>query len=391
MRIAAVYLSHFVYLAELRRRPDLEGVDLIVGDGEPPRRVLDCSPWLAELGVFRGMPLRQALGRSPGLLCLAPDFPFYEDTWESALDALWQISPEVEDGGPGECYLNVGGLVPHYGSENLIGEAIRRILAERSFDPAVGIAEGKFPARAAAVVRLDDVVVLPRDQEARFLATLGVELLPLEPSLLDRLHLLGLDQIGDLAGFPLSSLLSQFGSGGRLIWELANGVDNRPLLSRQPLPSLDEWLSFEGPVSTIEVLIAAAKQLVSRLSLGLNGRGARQLTIRAGLSNGRTWERRIVLREAIADVERLYFVTKTALVETPPAGAVLNLGLRLAYLVGETGRQLNLGDKRNTEVLSESLRQLKARYGYSPISHCVEVEPWSVIPEDRYVLIESDG
>jgi DNA polymerase-4/protein ImuB len=71
---------------------------------------------------------------------------------------------------------------------------------------------------------------------------------------------------------------------------------------------------------------------------------------------------------------------------------VKSLTLRLSGIAGETGKQLTFGDKsRLQRQLEEAIRQLKARYGFSPIYRCVDVEPWSVIPEERQVLVESDA
>jgi DNA polymerase-4/protein ImuB len=75
----------------------------------------------------------------------------------------------------------------------------------------------------------------------------------------------------------------------------------------------------------------------------------------------------------------------------PPPQAIRSLSLRLGGLTGETGKQLLLGQKqRQQRQLEEAIRQLKARYGYSPIYRCVDVEAWSVVPEDRQILVESD-
>jgi DNA polymerase-4/protein ImuB len=50
-----------------------------------------------------------------------------------------------------------------------------------------------------------------------------------------------------------------------------------------------------------------------------------------------------------------------------------------------------LGERgRLQRQLEEAIRQLKARYGHSPIYRCVDVEPWSVLPEERQILVESD-
>jgi nucleotidyltransferase/DNA polymerase involved in DNA repair len=265
------------------------------------------------------------------------------------------------------------------------------LLGRSELWPAVGIAEGKFPALAAALARSPTTVsVLAPGEESGFLAPLSVDLLPLAAKLLDRLHLLGLDEIGDLAALSAPALLSQFGKEGQRLWELANGIDTAPIRPRRPAPRVEDSLSFDGPVSGIDVLVVAARQLVSRLIVQLQGRAGRVLTMRAELASGRIWEKKIILREAVSEVDRLNFILKTALVETPPPGPVVRLMLRMSGLVGETGRQLNLGEKRAQDDLMEALRQLKARYGHSPIYRCVEVEPWSVIPEERHLLIESD-
>ena len=58
----------------------------------------------------------------------------------------------------------------------------------------------------------------------------------------------------------------------------------------------------------------------------------------------------------------------------------------------ETGKQLSLGQRaRQERQLREAIQQLKTRYGHSPVYRCVDVEPWSVIPEDRQILVESDA
>jgi DNA polymerase-4/protein ImuB len=71
---------------------------------------------------------------------------------------------------------------------------------------------------------------------------------------------------------------------------------------------------------------------------------------------------------------------------------VRSISLRLGGLTGEVGKQLSLDRKKGLQrQIDEAIRQLKARYGYSPVYRCVDVEPWSVIPEQRQILVESDA
>jgi hypothetical protein len=68
--------------------------------------------------------------------------------------------------------------------------------------------------------------------------------------------------------------------------------------------------------------------------------------------------------------------------------AVRSLSLSLAGLTGETGK-MSLGERPLRDSWERPSVGSK-QYGCSPIYRCVDVEPWSVIPEERQILVESD-
>jgi DNA polymerase-4/protein ImuB len=218
------------------------------------------------------------------------------------------------------------------------------------------------------------------------------DLLPLDSEVIARLRLFGLTRIGEVAALSHLELQSQFGFAGKRIWQLVNGIDEERLRPRARAETLSGGLSFDAPVAGIDVMIAVTRQLLSRLRPALRGRAARELTLQAELASNRGWERRLVFREAVSEDERLFFVLRSSLQNAPPPQAVRSFSLRLGGLTGETGKQLSLGERgRLQRQLEEAIRQLKARYGYSPVYRCVDVESWSVIPEERQILVESDA
>lgn len=378
----------------MQRDPALAGRPLIVGDADQPKQALACSEEAAAWGVQPGMSVRQALGLCPGAAVLPPDPVLYRARWEAVLDALGAVTPEVEDDGLGRAYLNVEGMSGHYRDEAALADRVIALVREASGLPAaVGLAAGRFPAFAAAAgAPAGEARVVAAGQEAAFLAPLPVELLPVSAEVISRLRLFGLETIGEVAALSLPELQSQFGREGERLWELANGRDASPLRPRPAVAEVEAGLSFETPVAGVDVMVAAAKQLLSRLRPALRGRAARELVLQAELLTGRGWERRIVLREAVNDSERLAFVLRSSLLAAPPPNAVRSLSLRLAGLTGETGKQLSLdGRVRLQRQLEEAVRQLKTRYGASPIYRCLDVEAWSVIPEERQILVESDA
>lgn len=394
MRIAFVCVPRWPCAVEVQREPRLARLPLVVGDSEQPKQVLECSTAAEQRGVRPGMPLRRALALCPEAAVLPPDPVLYHARWQTVLDALETVSPEVEDAGLGSAYLNVGGLQAHYRDEAaLVARVLEAVASACGLAAAVGLAEGKFPARAAALgLRPGHGRSLPAGEEAEFLVPLPVSVLSIDTEVVSRLQLLGFETIGEVAALSLPELQSQFGWEGRRLWQLVNGVDDERLRPRRRSEVLEASLSFEAPVAGLEVMIAAARQLLSRLRLPLKGRAARELTLRAELDNGRGWEKRLVFREAVSEDDRLLFLLRSTLSNFPPPAAVRALGLRLGGLTGQTGKQLSLGERsRLHNQVEEAIRQLKARYGFSPVYRCVDVEPWSVIPEERQVLVESDA
>jgi nucleotidyltransferase/DNA polymerase involved in DNA repair len=394
MRVAFVYIPRFPCAVEVQRRPDLAGQPLIVGDAEQPKRILDCSQEAYEAGVRYGMNLRKALGLCPQAAVLPPDPVLYRSRWRGVLDALDEIAPQVEDEELGRAYLNVAGLERHYRDDgHLAARICETVRAASGLLPRIGIAGGKLPARAAASsVEPGGVCAVPPGSEAAFLAPMDVDLLPVEVDVVERLRMLGLETLGEVAALSLPELQSQFGFEGARIWELANGADRDPIRPREHREEIVAGLSFEAPVAGVDVLIAGARQLLSRLRLPLKGRAARELTLQAELSSGRGWEQRLVFREAVSENDRLLFLLRSSLANFPPPEAVNSLSLQLGGLAGESGKQLHLGDRpRLQRQLEEAIQQLKARYGYSPVYRCLDMEPWSVIPEERQILVESDA
>jgi DNA polymerase IV len=392
--IAFVSIPRFPCAVEVERRPELSPHPLIVGDAEVPKRVLDCSFSASDEGVRCGMTIRQALSECPDAVIVAPDPVLYRSKWESILDALSNVSPEVEDEEMGRAYVNVGGLDGYYCADDaLAGHVIETVRLAGGLDASVGLANGKFPAFAAAICsQLRESTVVPAGSEGSFLAPLDVGLLPVDREVVSRLRLFGLDTVAEVAALTLPELQSQFGYEGRRLWQLANGIDESPLRPRPPVEKVEATLSFEAPVAGVDVMVAAAKQLLSRLRPSLRGRAARELALQAELATGRGWERRVVMREAVSEGERLGFLLRASLQNAPPPNAVRSISLRLSGLTGETGKQLSLDRKvRLQRQVEEAIRQLKVRYGYSPVYRCVDVEPWSVIPEQRQILVESDA
>jgi nucleotidyltransferase/DNA polymerase involved in DNA repair len=397
VRVACVWLPHFPIAIERRNSPALNRRSVIIGDTTEQRGgVLDCSAEAEGQGVRVGMPLRQALGLCPSASFLPPDLPRYGDAFDQIVRALETMSPLVDPASLGCAFIGLDGPNGHYRDEMALGDMLAQAIRRASgLMPSIGLAHGKFTARVAATVSASgEVCLVPKEQERRFLAPIDVSLLPCSGDILRRLELFGLRTMGGLAALSLGAVQAQFGSEGRRIWELAQGIDKEPLRPLRREESIREHLAFYVPLISREALAIASRQLLTRLlrQPAMNGRAARRMALRALLSDGRCWERAIVFREATADEEEMLCVLKTAIEAAPLTAPIEELTVELSGFAGERGKQEGFfsGGRRRQPQIAEAVRQLKARYGRSPVAQVVEVEPWSRIPERRYALIDYD-
>ena len=175
MTVACVLITHLRAKVELRRQPGLEGTPAVIVDRSQGRPiVVDRFPAAA---VPIGATLEEALSRHAGTVVLEADEPAYRAAFQRVLTALQGVSDRVEAAELGTAYVGLDGLAAMYGSEaRLVGSLLSAVPA--SLAPRVGVAEGKFPALAAASMSAPHSAVKVPQDAAAFLAPHPVGLLP---------------------------------------------------------------------------------------------------------------------------------------------------------------------------------------------------------------------
>ena len=388
MRIACVLVPSFAVAVERRAGPRLEGQAAVVYDRHG---VIDADA----PGVRRGQTLRQATALAPDAVFLQADYARYRVVAEALLDGLENVTPLVEEAGLGCAFADVGGLQGHYEDElSLAGALIESVRSATGLLASAGIANGKFAAQVAALcVGPGEAGAVPAGREREFLADKDVGLLPIGPEVVQRLDLLALRTLGDVAALPRPSFEAQFRSAGRRLWELASGIDREPLRARRRQELLSERLSFETGVVASEALVAAGRQIVMRLVRRLKGRTARRMHVQL-LAEGRiVWERLETFREPSGDDRTMLLLIKTrlALLELPQP--VDTVSVTLSGIGREVAKQAKLftDSQQNLDQIAEAIRQLRARYGRPVVWRIEEVDPWSRHPEERRVLVPYDA
>ena len=391
MKVACVLITHLPMKAELGRNACLRDRQvLIVTQSGGGATVLDASSQAK--GVSPGMPLQEALSRCNGAAVVEADELYYQGVFDRAVEALLDKSPTVERGELGCAFVDVHGTEGIYGGDDGIASTLLEAVPD-DLGPRVGLAESKFPAYLAAVASEAGRATRVPEDVPGFLSEFPIDMLPL--SWEDRARLqqdFGLRLIGEVASLPVGSMQAQFGTQGRVAWELANGIDRSLLVPSRHQVTVTDFLTFPTPATSLFAILPAVEILLGRLFFhpSLKGKSMRSVFIQASVLNRPPWSKRFVFASPVNKKESALSALGSALEAAEFPGPLEDMRMSVSETAGESGIQSSIfADVRKQHQLREVIRQLEARLrAKSPIYKVMDVEPWSRIPERRQALVE---
>lgn len=143
-----VDLDEFIAAVEVRRRPELAGLPVVVGGrGDPTERgVVSTASYAArEYGVGSGMPLRTAARKCPDAVFLPVDAPAYEAASAQVMEVLRSFDLPVQVLGWDEAFLAVSAEDP----EAFARDLQKAVLEATGLHCSVGIGDNKLRAKIA--------------------------------------------------------------------------------------------------------------------------------------------------------------------------------------------------------------------------------------------------
>ena len=323
--ILHVDMDAFYASVEQRDRPELRGKPVIVGGVEGRGVVCAASYEARPFGVHSAMPMATARRLCPQAVVLPVRMRHYAEIGRQIREVFFAFTPFVEPLSLDEAFLDVRG------SEGLFG-------------PAPGIAR----------------------------------------QIKDRIK-----TIGQLAALPEQMLVEHFGEGGRLIWQLAHGQDDRSVVPDRDAKSISTETTFAQDLADREVLRTWLLDLVDHLASRLRHVGvrARGIELKIRTSDFRTCSRSQALPEATNLTEPLWQAA-AALFErslTPAQLPVRLLGVGATRLTREALVQGDLfsGQKRERQgALDQAVDAIRDRFGVEAIQRGRLVKRADSRPED---------
>ncbi len=300
----------------------------------------------------------------PLLLCVLADATQAEPAWEAMLDSLDSVSPLVDDVRPGLVYVDMRG-VP--GDALRWIEQTRSCLAPYGVPFCIGAGANKFAAYAAARLR-DGAICAPGD-ERRFLAPLAVELLEVDERIRERLRMLGITTLGNLARLPHGSFVRRFGPHAARWHACARGEDRTPFLPRAHAVAIEASTFGEGRVEEEAQLFFALRVVLARVCADLErcGKRAGALDLGLELEDGTVRCIDVPVASPSSDEKTLGDILRAKLAGSAFPCAIVGLRLR-AVRLEEGGEALPIfpADDVDPRAVAVTIARLEAITGKPP-------------------------
>jgi DNA polymerase-4 len=249
--ILHVDMDAFFASIEQRDNPSYRGKPVIVGARPGHRGVVSAASYEARrYGIHSAMPINEAHGRCPQGAFVRPRMELYARESQEIMAVLTAFSPAVEQVSIDEAFIDITGTSRLWGTPAKTAEALAaRIRNERRLTASIGIAPNKFIAKIASDLNKPNGITLAPFGQAdieQWLAPMPVGRIwgvgRITAALLDSM---GVRTIGELQQCPCEFLIRRFGAAGRSLWELARGIDDRPVGEEGPAQSISREHTFD--------------------------------------------------------------------------------------------------------------------------------------------------
>lgn len=375
-KILHVDMDAFYASIEERENPQLKGKPVIVGGSAQGRGVVAAANYAArKFGIHSAMPMVIALRLCSEVVRLPVRMSLYAEVSQQIRDIFARYTPQIEPLSLDEAFLDVTASEKLFSSAQTIAQAIKQdIKQELDLVASVGMAPNKFIAKIASDINKPDgyVVVDPGGVQA-FLDPLPVSRLwgagKVTVALFEKM---GIRTIGQLRRQSKDWLLSHFGQFGDHLWRLANGIDDRDVISEGQAKSISHETTFAVDLTNKSVLSAwllhLTEQVASRLRrYELKGR---TVTLKLRHHDFKTVTRSHTLSVETDNTDQLWQVTRKLFDDnwngkTPIR--LIGMGVSGLNALHESMQQGDLFMNESTTKIDQLADSINSRFGPSTL------------------------
>lgn len=288
-KIIHVDMDAFFASVEQRDHPELRGKPVAVG-GSSRRGVVAAASYEArKFGVRSAMPGAAARQKCAELIFVPPRFDAYRAVSQQIRAIFHDYADEVEPLSLDEAYLDVTRDKMGIGSATATARLIRRrIFEETGLTASAGVSYNKFIAKLASDQnKPDGLTVIAPGKGAAFVQTLSIRRFHgIGPVTAGKMEKLGIFSGADLFAKPLDWLEDHFGNSADWLFNLARGIDHRPVRSHRPMKSLGGERTFEHNLTHEATIQEALEHVCAIVWDRAQKKGAKGRTVTLKLRDG---------------------------------------------------------------------------------------------------------
>ena len=373
-RIAHLDMDAFYASVELLRYPELRGSPVVIGGrgNQQPDILKDGSRRFARLrdyagrgvittatyearvfGVFSGMGLMKAAQLAPDAILLPADFSAYRHYSRLFKAAVADIAPHIEDHGIDEIYIDLSEL---RGDALTLAQRIKQAVHDGTgLSCSIGVTPNKLLSKICSDLEKPDglIILNPGDIPRRIWLLPVSKISGIGPKATQKLAMLGITTIGELAQADAAFLQSNFGrSFSRWLQEVSHGIDERPVVKNSAPKSISRETTFERNLHVRNdrpILTEIFTGLCTDLAKDLQRRGyaAQTISIKVRDEDFHTITRDITLSSPAADAIAIRRAAEKCLRRAPLKRKLRLLGVRASSLSSDSKLQ---GMAQQTEL-----------------------------------------
>lgn len=282
-----IHIDMDAFYASIEQRDDvsLRGLPIAVGGSSKRGVVMTASYEAREFGVRSAMPVFKAQRLCPELIIVRPHFERYKAASRQFREILQSYSSIIEPLSLDEAFIDVTSISNAKLPATRIAQDIRSKIAQNiAVTASAGVSYNKFLAKlASGLNKPDGVFVIKPHQAEKILADLPIEKFHgVGPATAKRLNSAGIHTGRDLQDLSEIEARQLPGSSGSWFWQLARGIDERPVSADSARKSISIETTFVDNISLPSALEEPLAKLAHELADRCTKAGflARTLTLK---------------------------------------------------------------------------------------------------------------
>ena len=291
--IVLVDMNAFFASIEQRDRPEWRGRPLAITNGNQGTCIITCSYEARAYGIKTGMRLKQAHQLCPDLIQCPAHPERYAETSAAIMEALLDITPDIEIFSVDEAFLDVTRCQRLLGTPPCIAQLAKQsVFAASGVLCSAGVSGDKTTAKFAAKLdKPNGLTVIPPWEAAQRLHDVPVTgLCGIAEGIGRFLAAHGVHTCGEVKRLPISVLARRFGNPGRRIWYMCQGQDPDKLQQDIPAPkSIGHGKVVPPDTRDRDVLLTYLMHMSEKVGTRLRRHRLEALTFHIGLRTADGW------------------------------------------------------------------------------------------------------